>query len=72
MEILLKKTEMAGKASPTKQGIIQKTYKDVIVGNYYNLQMRGDKKMQDQSDQTNAAFIYDPAMFMEDTGEREE
>lgn len=37
-----KKSEMAQKMSPVKQRIIQKIYGDVIVGKYYNVQMRGE------------------------------
>lgn len=33
---------MAQKMSPVKQRIIQKIYGDVIVGKYYNVQMRGE------------------------------
>ena len=47
MQLLGQKTDLASKAASPKQGIIQKTYKDVIVGNYYNLQMRKERKLQD-------------------------
>ena len=34
--------------------------------------MRGDINRRGQSDQSSAAFVFDPSMFVEDTGEREE
>ena len=40
VENLNKKPEEATKVSSTKQAIIQKMYGDVIVGKYYNVQMR--------------------------------
>ena len=57
--------------SETKQAIIQKMYGDVIVGKYYNVQMRGESNKQ-ASDMHNGALLFDPVFFEEDTGERKQ
>lgn len=57
--------------SPTKQAIIQKVYGDIIVGQYYNLQMRGANSDRVASDMQYAAMLYDPVLFAEDNGERD-
>ena len=43
---LSKRQEQATNQSTVKQAIIQKMYGDVIVGKYYNLQMRGEQSQQ--------------------------
>ena len=52
-----------------KQGIIQKMYGDVIVGKYYNVQMRGEQNKQ-ASDMHHGALLFDPVFFEDDGGER--
>ena len=68
---LSKKQEEAYKKQELKQAIIQKMYGDVIVGKFYNLQMRGDQN-SNASDMSQSALLFDPVFFGEDTGERQE
>ena len=69
VENLSKKQTQATTMSETKQAIIQKMYGDVIVGKYYNVQMRGESNKK-ASDMHNGALLFDPVFFEEDTGER--
>lgn len=46
-------------------------YGDVIVGKFYNLQMRGNQNSQ-ASDMSQSALLFDPVFFGEDTGERQQ
>ena len=46
VENLSKRQMQAMNQSTVKQAIIQKMYGDVIVGKYYNLQMRGEQSQQ--------------------------
>ena len=40
LEQMQKKQEVAAQKAANRQAIIQKMYNDVIVGDYYNMQMR--------------------------------
>ena len=61
---------MAQERTETKQAIIQKQFKDVIVGKYYNMQMRGG--IGQDHDLATGGFGFDPTLFRDDDGWREE
>jgi len=44
-------------------------YKDVVVGQYYNVHMRGGNAHE--NDLGACGFTYDPSLFRDDTGERD-